>query len=219
MRIDLISNRVAVLRIHGMVESQHDLVAVAKEMVPDGHGGDNFFVAVGGYRRSGTAHRLSVDVHSHDDRQHLEIVYECPAVRGESLHDPPRSVLRITRQLESLFSSEQFVGISSELHCDAMFQHSVSEVSTIIPLPMLSVSDPALPFSAVTGVRFEKREGDSHKYSVVLTRSQRRDALICDVQFHAVYKNNTGISHKYMADAVIIAHDFITSKGISDAAT
>ena len=190
---------------------------MANELVPDGHSGSNHFIAVGGYRKNSTAHRLVVELHSDDDRQDLVLFYECPAVQGESLHSPPRSILRTTRQLEWLFSSEQFTEISSEFHCDVRFHYTSSEVSTLVTLPMMTMANPTLPFSAVTGIRFEKHVGDDSVYSVLMTRSQRRNALICQVQFHAEHSVGTEFPRNYLSDAMTIARKFVFLKGSSDA--
>ncbi len=219
MRIDLASQNISSLRVHGQIQLEHNLVEMARVAVPDGHGHseDHLFIAVGGYRRNGIAHRISVDIRSHGDSQSLAIIYECPSVRGDTLNPPPPHVLRRTRQLETLLASEQFVQINSELHCDVRFQYKSSEVSTIIALPMMELANPDLPFSSINGIRLDKIVDGEYKYSAMMTKSQRHDILLCEVQFHAEHQMGTSLPQNYLTDALTIVQKFVSQKGSSDA--
>ena len=213
MRIDLFSSHVYRLRIHGLIMSDKDIIEFAKQAVSS-FSDDDAFAALAGYRRRGAIHSVYAHIIQTEGQYHFFLDYECPTVQGRELSNLPREVLSVTSQLETLFSSDEFSNITSEFHCDASFQYPEDEVSTLLPLPLLTTTDSNLPFSQVRGIRFVKETNEEHLYSVALDRFPRQQAIRASVQFRLEGTIDSSFPSKYLTNANFIVNKFISE--ISD---
>lgn len=211
MRIDLFSTKTFRLRIHGPIKTSNQLVSLAEEVVTvqntDGHG----FYAIAGYSVQNRAHKVTVSIIQDEapDGYQLSLVYECPeVVRGE-LHTPPPDALRAMTKLEALLSSDAFRDLTAEFHCDAHFAHRYSRISTIMPLPFLTVNHPDAPFSEIRGIRFAKDEGDNHLYSVSVDYYPRMETVRSTVQFHMESELSVDTPRGFLLRATRILESFV----------
>lgn len=212
MRIDLFSQETFRLRIHGPIKTSAPLVSLAEEVVTGQNTDRRVFYAIAGYSVQDRAHKITASI-VHDDQEsegyQLSLVYECPEVVGGELHAPPPDALRTTSKLETLLSSDEFRDLTAEFHCDAHFAHPYSRVSTIIPLPFLTVDHPDAPFSEVRGVRFAKDEGDNHLYSVSVDHYPRMETVRSTVQFHMESELSVDTPRGFLLRATRILESFV----------
>lgn len=211
MRIDLFSNQIFRLRIHGPIKTSSQLVSLAEEAVTGQNTDGNVFYAIAGYSVQSRAHKVTASIVQSDqesEEYRLSLVYECPDVVGAELRAPPPDALRTTTKLEALLSSDAFRDLTAEFHCDALFAHPYSHVSTLIPLPFLAVNHPNAPFSEIRGVKFVKDE-DDNQYSVSVDYYPRRETVRSTVQFHTESELSVDTPSGFLLRATRILENFV----------
>lgn len=212
MRIDLFSQKTFRLRIHGPIKTSNQLVSLAEEAVTGQNADGPAFYAIEGYSVQNRAHKITVSIVQDDqesDGYQLSLVYECPEVVGGELRPPPSNALRTTSKLEALLSSDAFLDLTAEFHCDAHFAHPYSRVSTLMPLPFLTVNHPDAPFSEIRGVRFSKDEDDNHLYSASVDYYPRMGTVRSTVQFHMESELSVDMPRGFFSRATRILEKFV----------
>lgn len=211
MRIDLFAQKTLRLRIHGPIKTSNQLVSLAKEAVTGQNTDSRAFFAIAGYSIQSCVHKVTASIVPDEESNgyQLSLLYECPEVSGGELRTPPPDALRTTTRLETLLASDEFRDLTAEFHCDAHFVHPYSHISTIVPLPFLTVNHPDAPFSEIRGVRFAKDEGDSHLYSVSVDYYPRTETVRSAVQFHMESDLSVDMPRGFLLRATRILENFV----------
>ena len=219
MRIDLFSSKAASLTLLGKLQTSNDLISAWRDSGFTYKEGRHVraLYSVSGYRRSGNAHRVLLDISSHrhtdetPDSWDFSLRYSCPAIAGSPLSNPPRNVTARTKRLESFFSSNIITSVSTEIHCHATYVFQPNTVDPIVVIPLITFNDSSLPFTDIGGIRLVKKSGDQTEYEVFLDKGEN-DEIHVGISFDAFFALNTREPRRMLLKASQILSSFIKDK-------
>ena len=219
MRIDLYSSKGVSLTLFGELQTPNDLASAWRDAGFTYKEGQHITAlrSVGGYRRAGCAHRVSLDISTHKrsdgtvDNWDFSLRYSCPILLGRPLRNPPRNVTSRTKQLESFLSLSEVTNISTEVHCHVDYVFQPSTVDSIVVIPLMQFNDSSLPFTEIGGVRLVKSTNNHTEYEVFLDEGDNGE-LHVGISFHSNIKLNIREPGRMLLKSNQILSKFIAAR-------